>query len=188
MANEFLDWAVAVPDETKVYQRKLLVNATWPKLPNNSSEKLQFLHETKLLGNKYDESTTNIISKWLDCPDKQLGDYEDILRQFHENPQGLGGLDRIIGAQWAQDGLTHPVFGGWNHVLLAYCDGGSFSGDAAAALPWPNPVAPSTNATLFFRGRRVLQLLIHELLARHGMASAEEVMLAGGSACGGGCW
>ena len=67
-----------MPDESKVYQRKLVVNAVWPKLPTNSSEKISFLHELKLTGNKYDESANNVISKWLDCPDKQLGDYEDI--------------------------------------------------------------------------------------------------------------
>ena len=72
-SNEFLDWNYAIADETKVYQRKLVVSVVWPNLPNDAREKEDFLHDTKLLGNKYDESANNVISKWLDCADKQLG-------------------------------------------------------------------------------------------------------------------
>ena len=68
-------------------------------------------------------------------------------------------------------------------MLLAYCDGGSFSGDATAPLSWPSPKGPG-NTTLYFRGRRVLQHLLQVLLTEFGMGSAEEVLLAGGSAGG----
>lgn len=78
----------------------------------------------------------------------------------------------------------NPAFAGWNHALLAYCDGGSFSGDATDGLAWPDPHRPERNMTLFFRGRRVLTQLIAELSARYGLGEAVEVMLAGGSAGG----
>jgi hypothetical protein len=78
----------------------------------------------------------------------------------------------------------NPTFGSWNLVLLAYCDGGSFSGDAAAGLPWPDPRDPKRNMTLYFRGRRVVHLLIDTLSEQFGMDAASEVMLAGGSAGG----
>lgn len=77
----------------------------------------------------------------------------------------------------------NPTFGTWNHVVLAYCDGASFSGDAEPLL-WPDPNDASQNMTLYFRGRRVLELLVQVLLEEHGMAQAEEVILAGGSAGG----
>ena len=77
----------------------------------------------------------------------------------------------------------NKLFAGWNHVLFAYCDGGSFSGDATQPLSWPSPTG-SGNTTLYFRGRRVLRHLIQELLTKYGMSSAQEVLLAGGSAGG----
>ena len=81
--NEFLDWNMTVPDETKVYQRKHVVTIAWPSLPNNVREKENFLAELKLLGSNIDESTDLVISKWFDCADKQLGDdYQDILEKF----------------------------------------------------------------------------------------------------------
>lgn len=78
----------------------------------------------------------------------------------------------------------NPLFGSWSHALIAYCDGGSFSGEATSSISWPNPSIPSRNLTLFFRGRRVLQLVVRELMSKHGLGAAEEVMLAGGSAGG----
>ena len=79
---------------------------------------------------------------------------------------------------------TNPTFGHWNHVFLAYCDGGSFSGDATSPIVAPHPSEPHRNVTLFLRGRRVLQILISTLAAHHGLGSASEVMLSGGSAGG----
>ena len=78
----------------------------------------------------------------------------------------------------------NPEFASWNQVLLAYCDGGSFSGDAASALSWPDPRDPRRNFTLYFRGRRVLHLLLDTLGEQFGMDAADEVMLSGGSAGG----
>ena len=79
---------------------------------------------------------------------------------------------------------SNPTFHGWNHVLLAYCDGASFSGDAESGLSWPDPGDPSRNMTLYFRGRRVLRALVQTLISRFGMSTAQEVMLSGGSAGG----
>ena len=89
-------------------------------------------------------------------------------------------MDGVLDANASRN----PTFAGWNHVLLAYCDGGSFSGDATSGLSWPDPHDPSRNTTLYFRGRRVLQHLLRVLSSDHGLGSAEHVLLAGGSAGG----
>ena len=113
--NEFLDWNYAITDESKVYQRKYVpAAADWPDLPSNVREKEDFLRRMKLLGNQLDETASCVVSKWLDCADKQLGDdYEAILKRFHDNPQGLGRLDRIIGSRVAANAAEHPVFKGF---------------------------------------------------------------------------
>ena len=64
----------------------------------------------------------------------------------------------------------NPEFAQWNRVLLYYCDGASFSGDRA------DPVEVG-GTQIFFRGRRVLDALLDELLApAFGLAAAEEVL------------
>ena len=72
---------------------------------------------------------------------------------------------------------VNPTFHNANRVVLWYCDGASFSGDAAE----PNT---KTGTTLYFRGRRVLDAMIDALLANHGLDTAEEVLVSGGSAGG----
>jgi hypothetical protein len=58
-----------------------------------------------------------------------------------------------------------------------YCDGGSFSGDRTESI--------IVNGTqLFFRGRRILDAVLDYLKESHGLASATEVLLSGGSAGG----
>lgn len=77
------------------------------------------------------------------------------------------------------DPQVNPTFAHFHRVILWYCDGASFAGDRDA----PVKHAP-TNQTIYFRGRRVLRLLLQTIAERHGLANASEVLLSGGSAGG----
>ncbi|VFQ97609.1 unnamed protein product [Cuscuta campestris] len=65
-------------------------------------------------------------------------------------------------------------FSNWNRVIVRYCDGCSFAGDAEK----PDPV---TN--LYFRGARIFRAVVRDLMAR-GMEDSRNVLLAGGSSGG----
>lgn len=75
----------------------------------------------------------------------------------------LGGSDKF-----------NPDFYNWNRVKVRYCDGSSFTGDVEA-------VETSTN--LHYRGNRVWQAIIQDLLDR-GMSKAQNALLSGCSAGG----
>jgi hypothetical protein len=76
------------------------------------------------------------------------------------------------------DPAINPDFATWNRVILMYCDGASFSGDR------DDPVVVD-GTPLYFRGHRVLDALLDELLTpAFGLNRAEQVLLAGGSAGG----
>jgi len=72
---------------------------------------------------------------------------------------------------------VNPTFHNANRVVLWYCDGASFSGNA-------DKVNTKTGTHLHFRGRRNLDAILDVLLAKHGLDSADEVLLSGGSAGG----
>ncbi|KAK4373933.1 hypothetical protein RND71_004610 [Anisodus tanguticus] len=67
---------------------------------------------------------------------------------------------------------ANPDFYNWNKVIVAYCDGGSFIGNAEY-------VDPATN--LHFRGARIYTAVMEELLAK-GLKNAKNAILAGSSA------
>ena len=72
---------------------------------------------------------------------------------------------------------VNPTFSGFHRVNLAYCDGGSWIGDRTEPLVGPG------GERLYLRGRRVLDLLVEELL-QLGMRHATHVLWVGGSAGG----
>ena len=72
---------------------------------------------------------------------------------------------------------VNPTFANFNRVVLWYCDGASFSGDADA-------VNHKTKTPLYFRGKRILDAMLDVLKADHGLDKAEEVLMSGGSAGG----
>jgi hypothetical protein len=72
---------------------------------------------------------------------------------------------------------TNPVFCNWNMVYLAYCDGNSFSGNR------DNTVIVN-GKPLHFRGRRILDAVIHDINQKFAFGSATEVLLTGCSAGG----
>ncbi|VFQ97806.1 unnamed protein product [Cuscuta campestris] len=79
--------------------------------------------------------------------------------------------------------FNHSVYGNessmsyfynWNRVILKYCDGASFVGDADQ----PDPVTK-----LYYRGARIFGVLVRDLMEK-GLKDAQNVLLAGGSAGG----
>jgi hypothetical protein len=105
------------------------------------------------------------------------------------------------------DAAASPLMAGWNHVLLAYCDGAYFNGDIADGINVTTPAANHDNhnsnddngddskntsssanknvtSTLFFAGRHVLDAVLDDLALRHGMSNATDVVLGGCSAGG----
>lgn len=82
-----------------------------------------------------------------------------------------------FGGVTSDDPAVNPLMAGWNHVVLWYCDGASFTGDKTEPY--------NVNGTLlYFRGKRVLDAMLQTLLEDHGLNAAEEVLLSGGSAGG----
>ncbi|KAJ9134920.1 hypothetical protein P3X46_032160 [Hevea brasiliensis] len=80
------------------------------------------------------------------------------------------GFSGILGSKQA----ANPDFYNWNRIKIKYCDGSSFTGDVEA-------VDPKTQ--LYFRGERVWQAVIDDLLAK-GMKNAQNAILSGCSAGG----
>lgn len=74
------------------------------------------------------------------------------------------------------------TFAAYHHVVLWYCDGGVFAGDREDPVSVADPWDASKNMTIFFRGRRVLDLLMDTLKRSYGLDTATEVLLTGGSA------
>uniref|UniRef100_A0ACD5WQC8 Uncharacterized protein n=1 Tax=Avena sativa TaxID=4498 RepID=A0ACD5WQC8_AVESA len=73
------------------------------------------------------------------------------------------------------DQLKNPDFYNWNKVFVRYCDGASFSGDAEGRA--------QDGSTLYFRGLRIYEAVIHELMEK-GLANATQALLTGCSAGG----
>eukprot|EP00191_Tetraselmis_sp_GSL018_P013477 CAMPEP_0177587562 /NCGR_PEP_ID=MMETSP0419_2-20121207/5724_1 /TAXON_ID=582737 /ORGANISM="Tetraselmis sp., Strain GSL018" /LENGTH=586 /DNA_ID=CAMNT_0019077633 /DNA_START=245 /DNA_END=2003 /DNA_ORIENTATION=+ len=70
----------------------------------------------------------------------------------------------------------------WNHVMVRYCDGGSFSGTVRRrAAAEPGAQGP---AVLHMRGRAALKAVMKDLLESRGLAEASVVVVAGASAGG----
>ncbi|KAH8514455.1 hypothetical protein H0E87_007327 [Populus deltoides] len=80
------------------------------------------------------------------------------------------GFSGILGSKQA----ANPDFYNWNRIKIRYCDGSSFTGDVEA-------VDPKTK--LYFRGERIWQAVIDDLLAK-GMRNARNAILSGCSAGG----
>lgn len=68
----------------------------------------------------------------------------------------------------------NPDFYNWTKVFVPYCDGASFTGNREKPLKVKNKL-------LYFRGRRILDALLDELL-RRSIDKASEIILSGRSA------
>ncbi|RCV28520.1 hypothetical protein SETIT_5G410800v2 [Setaria italica] len=67
----------------------------------------------------------------------------------------------------------NPDFHNWNIVVIRYCDGASFAGDAEGE--------DLDGTKLFFRGLRIWEAVVDELMAK-GLDTAKQAMLTGCSA------
>ncbi|KAF8656999.1 hypothetical protein HU200_060331 [Digitaria exilis] len=74
----------------------------------------------------------------------------------------------------SNDPVLNPDFYSWNRVLVRYCDGASFAGDSQHE---------DGNGTLFFRGRRIWEAVLDELMGK-GLAHSKQALLTGCSAGG----
>ena len=63
------------------------------------------------------------------------------------------------------------------HVMLVYCDGAYFAGNAAASVR-------VGGETLHFKGKAILDAALADLASRHGLGTATDVVLGGCSAGG----
>jgi len=61
-------------------------------------------------------------------------------------------------------------FYSWNRVFVRYCDGASFSGDSQLEA------AEHGNGTLFFRGLRIWEAVLDELMQK-GLAQAKQASI-----------
>lgn len=75
----------------------------------------------------------------------------------------------------SNDQLQNPDFYNWNKVVVRYCDGASFSGDAEGE--------DQDGTKLFFRGLRIWGAVIDELMEK-GLVDAKQAFLMGCSAGG----
>jgi len=78
---------------------------------------------------------------------------------------------------FSRDPQANPLMHDWNHVVLPYCDGASFSG-------WREQPAIVEDRELYFRGSSLLQAIMQDLLFNKGLAQASEIVLVGASAGG----
>ena len=95
-------------------------------------------------------------------------------------------LPAVNGARWGggllnNSAATNPVSHDWNKVLMMYCDGGSYSGNNATAVP---VVFNGTERVIHYRGFRNLNFALEVLAKEHGMAEATDVLISGDSAGG----
>lgn len=71
----------------------------------------------------------------------------------------------------------NPDFYNWNSIYIKYCDGASFSGHLE------NPVIVK-GKKLYFRGYRILNAIVNDLMTNKGMKTAKKVLIGGCSAGG----
>lgn len=70
-----------------------------------------------------------------------------------------------------RDDTQNPLMSNWTFVSISYCDGGSFTGDAAVG-------------SLHFRGKRIREAVVRSLSERFGFDSATDIVIGGCSAGG----
>jgi hypothetical protein len=86
--------------------------------------------------------------------------------------------NRWCGALMVNDPETNPYAHDWNAVLLRYCDGASWIGSVA------EPVAGPEGEKLFYRGKHNLEAVFTDLVKKHSLGKATEVLIGGDSAGG----
>jgi hypothetical protein len=105
------------------------------------------------------------------CADRatgKLGSSKSWSPSLHEDVHGMTNTNCTI----------NPAFCRWSVAYMYYCDGVSFSGDAAEPVVVPGgKVSP-----IFFRGKRLLDANLASLMQTRGLRTATAVVLSGHSA------
>jgi hypothetical protein len=78
---------------------------------------------------------------------------------------------------FSSNSTTNPRFYNYNKVYVRYCDGASFAGNVE------NPLKVGSD-TIYFRGRRVLDAVLDDLLVNQGLNSGKDFIVNGCSAGG----
>ena len=86
-----------------------------------------------------------------------------------------------FGGVLSSDPAINPDFFSWNAAFLHYCDGASFGSNRRDPI---NVTKDGQPTQIWMRGRANFDALIDTLQSVHGMASATEIVLSGGSAGG----
>ena len=102
---------------------------------------------------------------------ESLDDPDSVLSGIFDNDGQIGGILSPIPE-------VNPDFASWTAVWIAYCDGGSFSGNRS------EPIDIGQNRSLWFRGRSIVHAVVEDLAAKYGMGNATDVLLAGSSSGG----
>jgi len=103
--------------------------------------------------------------------------------QLGAQPQHSGCYmfcDGILSADAAQN----PLFHDYNKVFIPINDGTSFTGDLAEPIPPSVPPKYPNKWPIYLRGGRIVIAVMNFLMRAHGMASATDVILTGGSSGG----
>jgi len=82
-----------------------------------------------------------------------------------------------LGGFLSDDPAQNPNFYTWNLAWIGYCDGSSFSGNLDSPILY-------NNSTLYFRGARILESAITDLLTNKNLSKASTVVVSGCSAGG----
>ena len=83
-------------------------------------------------------------------------------------------LESLGDLKLSRSSAENPLMYNWNHVLIRYCDGGYFSGEAT------HPVKMN-ESYLYFRGKYITEAVFEDL-AKFGLSTATDVVISGCSA------
>ncbi len=115
-------------------------------------------------------------------------------RATHESNAGqgerLGAQPQHSGCYMFCDGILsadaaqNPLFHDWNKAFIPINDGTSFTGDLAKPIPASVPPKYPNKWPIYLRGGRIITAVMNFLMKEHGMSSATDVIITGGSSGG----
>jgi O-palmitoleoyl-L-serine hydrolase len=98
---------------------------------------------------------------------------------FQRSQSDLGSSKAYPAAMSREEASDlYDALPGFTVVYAKYCDGSSLTGDRDE----PVVVGGNTSQTIFYRGRRVLDALLDDLLGSKGLAAADALLYSGCSA------
>mmetsp|Transcript_36011 Transcript_36011/g.108183 ORF Transcript_36011/g.108183 Transcript_36011/m.108183 type:complete len:397 (+) Transcript_36011:38-1228(+) len=108
---------------------------------------------------------------WCESLDDCLGRSKTQLGSSKQYPPAAN----LGGGYFSTDPTQNPMMYNWNHVLMRYCDGASFSGNA--------PPTPYQGSTLHWAGKSIREAVVTDLM-KAGLGDASDVVVSGCSAGG----